>query len=168
MTSTNQKDQLLTVRNLKTYFYTEDGVVKAVDGIDLTVRRGEVVGLVGESGCGKSVTSLSIMKLIGQPGKIVEGEITFDGKELVGLPESEMVHIRGNRISMIFQQPLYSRAFDYVHTMTKNVHYVSSRVRKIAIPTSRAAAQYSTAQAPASPTYLQTSDQGQLSVPSGL
>ena len=108
MASTNHKDQLLTVRNLKTYFYTEDGVVKAVDGVDLTVRRGEVVGLVGESGCGKSVTSLSIMKLIGQPGKIVEGEITFDGKELVGLPESEMVHIRGNRISMIFQQPISS------------------------------------------------------------
>ncbi len=108
MASTNHKDTLLMVRDLKTYFYTEDGVVKAVDGVDLTVRRGEVLGLVGESGCGKSVTSLSIMKLIGQPGKIVEGEITFDGKELIGLPESEMVHIRGNRISMIFQQPISS------------------------------------------------------------
>jgi len=98
-------DNLLDVRNLKTYFYTEDGVVKAVDGVDFSVKRGEVLGLVGESGCGKSVTSLSIMRLIGIPGKVVEGEIVFDGKNILGLPESEMVHIRGNRISMIFQQP---------------------------------------------------------------
>ncbi len=96
---------LLEVRNLKTYFYTEDGVVKAVDGVDLTVGRGEVLGLVGESGCGKSVTSLSIMRLIGIPGKVVEGEIIFDGQNLLKLSESEMVHMRGNRISMIFQQP---------------------------------------------------------------
>ncbi len=98
-------DNILEVRNLKTYFYTEDGVVKAVDGVDFTVRRGEVMGLVGESGCGKSVTSLSIMRLVGVPGKILEGEIIFDGTDLLGVPESEMVHIRGNRVSMIFQQP---------------------------------------------------------------
>jgi oligopeptide/dipeptide ABC transporter ATP-binding protein len=102
---TDKKDTLLEVNNLKTYFYTEDGVVKAVDGVDLTVGRGEVLGLVGESGCGKSVTSLSIMRLIGVPGKIVEGEITFDGRNLLELSESEMVHMRGNRMSMIFQQP---------------------------------------------------------------
>ncbi len=102
---TNKKDTLLEVRNLKTYFYTEDGVVKAVDGVDFTVGRGEVLGLVGESGCGKSVTSLSIMRLIGVPGKIVEGEITFEGRNLLELSESEMVHMRGNRMSMIFQQP---------------------------------------------------------------
>jgi oligopeptide/dipeptide ABC transporter ATP-binding protein len=96
---------LLEVRNLKTYFYTEDGVVKAVDGVDFTVRRGEVLGLVGESGCGKSVTSLSIMRLIGVPGKVVEGEIMFEGRNLLQLSEAEMVHMRGNRISMIFQQP---------------------------------------------------------------
>jgi oligopeptide/dipeptide ABC transporter ATP-binding protein len=96
---------LLEVRNLKTYFYTEDGVVKAVDGVDLTVGRGEVLGLVGESGCGKSVTSLSIMRLIGVPGKVVEGEIMFEGRNLLHLSEAEMVHMRGNRISMIFQQP---------------------------------------------------------------
>jgi oligopeptide/dipeptide ABC transporter ATP-binding protein len=96
---------LLEVKNLKTYFYTEDGVVKAVDGVDLTVKPGEVVGLVGESGCGKSVTSLSIMRLIGVPGKIIDGSILFEGRDLLKLAESEMVDMRGNRISMIFQQP---------------------------------------------------------------
>lgn len=101
----NKKDTLLEVHNLKTYFYTEDGVVKAVDGVDFTVGRGEVLGLVGESGCGKSVTSLSIMRLIGIPGKVVEGEIIFEGRNLLELTESEMVHMRGNRMSMIFQQP---------------------------------------------------------------
>ena len=102
---TSQKETLLEVNNLKTYFYTEDGVVKAVDGVDFTVGRGEVLGLVGESGCGKSVTSLSIMRLIGIPGKVVEGEIMFEGRDLLKLSESEMVHMRGNRISMVFQQP---------------------------------------------------------------
>ena len=79
--------------------------VHAVDGINFSVRRGEVVGLVGESGCGKSVTSLSIMRLIAQPGRIVDGQIIFDNEDLVTLPESRMVNIRGNRVSMIFQQP---------------------------------------------------------------
>ncbi len=102
---TSRNDKLLEVRHLKTYFYTQDGVVKAVDGVDFSVRRGEVLGLVGESGCGKSVTSLSVLRLIGQPGRIEEGEILFDGQDLLSLPESEMVHVRGNRISMIFQQP---------------------------------------------------------------
>lgn len=96
---------LLEVRNLKTYFFTEDGVVKAVDGVDFFVKSGEVLGLVGESGCGKSVTSLSIMRLVGMPGKVVDGDIFFEGKELLKLPESEMVAMRGNRMSMIFQQP---------------------------------------------------------------
>ncbi len=102
---TEKKETLLEVRNLKTYFYTEDGVVKAVDGVDFSVGRGEVLGLVGESGCGKSVTSLSIMRLIGVPGKVVEGTIMFEGRNLLELSESEMVHMRGNRMSMIFQQP---------------------------------------------------------------
>jgi oligopeptide/dipeptide ABC transporter ATP-binding protein len=102
---TEKKETLLEVRNLKTYFYTEDGVVKAVDGVDFHVGRGEVLGLVGESGCGKSVTSLSIMRLIGIPGKVVEGTIMFEGRNLLELSESEMVHMRGNRMSMIFQQP---------------------------------------------------------------
>jgi oligopeptide/dipeptide ABC transporter ATP-binding protein len=99
------RDILIELRNLKTYFYTEDGVVKAVDGVDITVGRGEVLGLVGESGCGKSVTSLSIMRLIGVPGRIMEGEIFFEGKDLLKMSEAEMVQMRGNRISMIFQQP---------------------------------------------------------------
>jgi oligopeptide/dipeptide ABC transporter ATP-binding protein len=103
--STNGRENILEVSGLKTYFFTEDGVVKAVDGVDFEVRRGEIMGLVGESGCGKSVTSFSLMRLIGMPGKIVEGSITFDGQDLLGMPESEMTHIRGNRISMIFQQP---------------------------------------------------------------
>jgi oligopeptide/dipeptide ABC transporter ATP-binding protein len=103
--STNGKDNILEVAGLRTYFFTEDGVVKAVDGVDLEVRRGEILGLVGESGCGKSVTSFSIMRLVSMPGQIVDGNITFDGQDLLGLPESEMTHIRGNRISMIFQQP---------------------------------------------------------------
>ncbi len=101
----NDKKPLLEVKNLKTYFFTEDGVVKAVDGVDFYVNSGEVLGLVGESGCGKGVTSLSIMRLIGIPGKVVEGEIYFEGRNLLKLPEAEMVHMRGNRMSMIFQQP---------------------------------------------------------------
>ncbi|MFQ5399912.1 MAG: ABC transporter ATP-binding protein [Anaerolineae bacterium] len=96
---------ILEVRGLKTQFFTEAGIVRAVDGVDLNVKRGEVLGLVGESGCGKSVTSLSIMRLVSQPGRIVEGEIVFDGQDLVTLSESKMLEIRGNRISMIFQQP---------------------------------------------------------------
>jgi oligopeptide/dipeptide ABC transporter ATP-binding protein len=101
----NGNNTMLEVKNLKTYFYTEDGVVKAVDGVDFFVNRGEVLGLVGESGCGKSVTSLSIMRLIGAPGQIVDGQVLFDGENLLDKPESEMVQVRGNRISMIFQQP---------------------------------------------------------------
>jgi len=98
-------NNILEVKGLKTQFFTESGVVRAVDGIDLVVKRGEVLGLVGESGCGKSVTSLSIMRLISQPGKIVEGQLLFDSQDLIKLPESQMTRIRGNRISMIFQQP---------------------------------------------------------------
>ncbi len=96
---------ILEVRGLKTYFYTDDGVVKAVDGVDFSVRSGEVLGLVGESGCGKSVTSLSVLRLVGPPGRIVAGEILFEGRDLLKLSEAEMVEMRGDRISMIFQQP---------------------------------------------------------------
>ncbi len=98
-------DELLRVEGLKTYFYTEDGIVKSVDGIDFSLKRGEVLGIAGESGCGKSVTSLSIMRLISKPGKIVEGKIWFDGQDLAQLSEEQMTKIRGNRIAMIFQQP---------------------------------------------------------------
>ncbi len=104
MAKTDQKP-LLEVRNLKTYFYTEDGVVSAVDGVSFEVYPGEVLGIVGESGCGKSVTSLSIMRLIAPPGKITEGEILMAGKNLLTLSENEMTKVRGDRISMIFQQP---------------------------------------------------------------
>ena len=99
------KKPLLEVKNLKTYFYTEDGVVRAVDGVNFHVYPGEVLGIVGESGCGKSVTSLSVMRLISAPGKIVEGEIIFDGKDLVKASEEDKMQVRGNRVSMIFQQP---------------------------------------------------------------
>jgi oligopeptide/dipeptide ABC transporter ATP-binding protein len=101
----NNSRPLLEVKELKTYFYTEDGIVRAVDGVSFEVYPGEVLGLVGESGCGKSVTSLSIMRLISKPGKIDEGEILLDGENLLELPEEEMTKVRGNRISMIFQQP---------------------------------------------------------------
>lgn len=95
---------ILEVSNLKTYFHTEDGIVKAVDGVDFHVNAGEIVGLVGESGCGKTVTSLSIIGLIAAPGK-VEGKIDFIGRDLLPLPIQELSEIRGNQISMIFQQP---------------------------------------------------------------
>ena len=97
---------ILEVKNLKTYFYTEDGVVKAVDGVSFELYEGETLGIVGESGSGKSVTSLSIMRLLDEKGRIVEGEVIFKGKNLIELPESEMRKIRGNEIAMIFQEPM--------------------------------------------------------------
>jgi peptide/nickel transport system ATP-binding protein len=97
--------ELLRVEGLKTYFFTEDGVVQAVDGVDFTLRRGETLGIVGESGSGKSVTSLSILRLIGMPGRIVEGKVIFDGVDLTSISDEQMRLIRGDRISMIFQQP---------------------------------------------------------------
>jgi oligopeptide/dipeptide ABC transporter ATP-binding protein len=103
--STARGETILDVHDLKTYFFTEDGVVKAVDGVDFSVKAGQVLGLVGESGCGKSVTSLSILRLVGVPGKVTGGEIYFEGKDLLKLSEGEMVKMRGDRISMIFQQP---------------------------------------------------------------
>ncbi len=102
-------EKLVEIRNLRTHFYTEDGVVPAVDGVSLYIKRGETLGVVGESGCGKSVTSLSIMRLIpNPPGKIVGGEILFNGENLLKKPEAEMRKIRGNEVSMIFQEPMTS------------------------------------------------------------
>ena len=99
-------EKLLTVSNLRTHFYTYEGVVKALDGVDFEVNRREVMGLVGETGCCKSVTALSIMRLIAwPPGKIVDGEIIFKGENLFKKEESEMRKIRGDAISMIFQEP---------------------------------------------------------------
>lgn len=100
---------LLDIKDLKTYFYTEDGVVKAVDGIDLQIGYKETVGIVGESGCGKTVTSLSVMRLVpNPPGRIIEGSIHFDGKNILELSEAQMRSIRGADISMIFQDPMTS------------------------------------------------------------
>lgn len=100
-----RQEPLLDVQELKTYFFTDDGIVKAVDGVSFSVYPGEILGLVGESGCGKSVTSLSIMRLIDAPGKIIDGKITYQGKNLLSYSEDEMDKIRGARLSMIFQQP---------------------------------------------------------------
>jgi oligopeptide/dipeptide ABC transporter ATP-binding protein len=102
-------NQLIKVQNLKTYFYTEDGVVPAVDGASFAIGEGATLGIVGESGCGKSVTALSILRLIPQPpGKIVDGNIFLRDVDLLTLSESEMRKVRGNEISMIFQEPMTS------------------------------------------------------------
>jgi peptide/nickel transport system ATP-binding protein len=104
-----QADALLDVDELTTHFFTRDGVVRAVEGVSFYVMRGEVLAIVGESGCGKSVTSLSIMRLIASPpGRIVRGRVLFEGRDLLELPEPEMRKIRGNAISMIFQEPMTS------------------------------------------------------------
>lgn len=97
---------VLEVRNLQTHFFTDAGVVKAVDGVDFTLNEGEVLGLVGESGSGKSVTGFSILRLVDPPGRVVGGHILFRGQDLAQLPESEMRRLRGNRIAMIFQDPM--------------------------------------------------------------
>jgi peptide/nickel transport system ATP-binding protein len=100
---------LLDVRGLKTYFFTRDGVVRAVDGVSFSVVRGETLAIVGESGCGKSVTSLSILRLIASPpGRTVEGSVVFEGRDLLKLSEAEMREVRGDAISMIFQEPMTS------------------------------------------------------------
>jgi len=102
-----KKNPILSVRNLRTYFYTEDGVVRAVDGVDFDVYEGETLGIVGESGSGKSVTSLAILRLLDPKGKIEDGsEIIFNWKNLLELNEDEMRKIRGNDIAMIFQEPM--------------------------------------------------------------
>jgi len=101
--------KLLEVNNLRTYFFTEEGVVRAVDGVTWSLDEGETMGLVGESGCGKSVTAMSILRLIqNPPGRIVDGTITFEGQDLLQVDEAEMRSIRGNRIAMVFQEPMTS------------------------------------------------------------
>ena len=100
---------LVKISNLKTYFYTEDGVIKAVDDVSFRIKEGETLGVVGESGCGKSITAMSLMRLIpNPPGKIVGGEILFEGKSILQLDDAEMRKIRGNKISVIFQEPMTS------------------------------------------------------------
>lgn len=100
------KKKLLEIKGLKTYFFSDEGVVPAVDGVDIIVHEGETVGIVGESGSGKSVTALTAMRLT--PGKVVEGSITFDGQNILTLPEGRMRDIRGNEMAMIFQEPMTS------------------------------------------------------------
>ena len=104
----NPAEALLEVKNLRTTFFTADGAVDAVDNVSFNVRRGEAVALVGESGCGKSVTAMSIMRLVAQPGKITGGEIRFKGRDLASLSEKEMRNVRGNDIAMVFQEPMTS------------------------------------------------------------
>jgi peptide/nickel transport system ATP-binding protein len=101
-------EPLLLVQGLRTHFFTNDGVVRAVDGVDLTIHRGETLGVVGESGCGKSITSLSIMQLLAKPGRTVAGTIRFEGRNLLELPPDEVAALRGNEIAMIFQEPMTS------------------------------------------------------------
>jgi oligopeptide transport system ATP-binding protein len=104
-----EKQPLLEVRNLKTWFYTPDGIVKAVNGVSYTLNEGEALGLVGESGCGKSVSAMSLMRLIPTPpGRIVEGEVIFDGRDLLKLNDEGIRRVRGNDIAMIFQDPMTS------------------------------------------------------------
>lgn len=105
----NKKEEVLQVKDLKTHFFTDEGVSKAVDGLNFSVSKGETLGIVGESGCGKSITSLSIMRLIDrESGSKIEGSILFKGKDLLQQNEAEMRAIRGNQISMIFQEPMTS------------------------------------------------------------
>src|SRR5215813_9863267 len=99
-------DALLDIRGLKTHFATDDGMVQAVDGVDLTIGRGETVGVVGESGCGKTVTAMSVLKLVPMPpGRIVGGQICWQGRDLVPLPPDQMNHIRSKEIAIVFQEP---------------------------------------------------------------
>ena len=101
--------KLLEINDLRTHFFTQDGVVKAVDGVSYDLEEGEILGIVGESGCGKSVSALSIMRLVANPpGRIVGGEVLFDGEDVLKLDDVDMRHIRGNRIAMVFQEPMTS------------------------------------------------------------
>ena len=130
---TVQPDVLLEVKDLKTYFYMPSGaVVKAVDGVNFTVKKGSVLGIIGESGSGKSVTSRSIMRIVDEPGKIVGGEIIFKNQDLLKLSEKEMSRIRGSQISLIFQDPTTS--FNPYMTMgaadQKLILYIKKQARK--------------------------------------
>src|SRR5687767_325624 len=100
-------EPLLSIQDLRTYFYTDAGVARAVDGVNISIGSGETVGLVGESGCGKSVTALSILRLIASPGRIEPGSrMLFEGRDLMGLSDADMRKVRGNRIAMVFQEPM--------------------------------------------------------------
>jgi peptide/nickel transport system ATP-binding protein len=125
----NPDGTLLNVTNLKTYFRTMDGVVKAVDGVDFSLKPGQTLGIVGESGCGKSVTSLSVMRLVDQPGWIAGGRMLFRGTDLAKISEKEMRGIRGDEISMIFQEPMTS--LNPVFTVGNQVMEAITEHRKV-------------------------------------
>jgi len=129
---------LLQVKNLHTYFQTREGLVCAVDGVSFYLDRGELLGLVGESGCGKSITALSIMRLVAPPGKIVAGEILFDGRDLLKLSNAEMRDVRGNDVAMIFQDPMTS--LNPVFTVGEQIAEALRLHRKLSRKAARAAA----------------------------
>jgi peptide/nickel transport system ATP-binding protein/oligopeptide transport system ATP-binding protein len=133
------RDTILEISGLKTQFKTRQGLVTAVDGVDLTIARGETFGVVGESGCGKSVTALSILRLLPKPaGRIAGGRILFDGRDLATLSEAEIRKIRGNRISMIFQEPMTS--LNPVYTIGFQIEEVLRRHRSMNRAAARAEA----------------------------
>jgi oligopeptide/dipeptide ABC transporter ATP-binding protein len=130
---------LLEVSDLRTYFKTREGEVHAVDGVSLIVEEGKVLGIVGESGCGKSVTALSIMGLVQNPGRVVSGSIRFDGRELIGLKERELEDVRGRSIGMIFQDPMTSLnpvltiGTQITETLRRHLNMSSSEANKRAV-----------------------------------
>jgi oligopeptide/dipeptide ABC transporter ATP-binding protein len=142
---------LLEVSNLQTFFFTGGGLVKAIAGIDFTIDRGETLALVGESGCGKSMTALSVLRLVPEPGRIVDGNIFFEGVDLLHMPEEEICRVRGNRIGMIFQEPMTSlnpvfRIGDQImetlqlhrgHDKRKATELAAELLHKVGIPEAR-------------------------------
>ena len=133
-------EKLLQVKDLRTYFYTDDGVVKAVDGVNFEVEAGKTIGIVGESGCGKSITAMSILRLIPDPpGRIVSGEIMFDGRDLTKVSDDDIRHIRGNDISMIFQEPMtslnpvFTAGYQIMEVLMLHQHLSESEAKKKAI-----------------------------------
>lgn len=112
-------EDLLNITNLKTYFFTKKGVVPAIDGISIKIPKSSIVGIVGESGCGKSMTAMSIMQLIQKPGKIVQGKIELEGENMLDYSKEQMLNVRGNKISMIFQEPM--TALNPVYTVGRQV-----------------------------------------------
>lgn len=123
-------DILLEIRNLRTHFFTDEGVARAVDGMDLTIRHGKTLGVIGESGCGKSVTAFSILQLVpSPPGRIIDGTILFEGTDLLKKSPAEMRRIRGNEISMIFQEPMTS--LNPIYTIGNQIMESISAHRKV-------------------------------------
>ncbi len=138
----SSSDTIFQIKGLKTQFFTSKGIVPAVDGVDVTVKKGEAVGLVGESGCGKSMTAMSVMQLLKYPGRVVEGEILLDGEDLLKKTKREMDDIRGNKVSMIFQEPMTSlnpvytignQVSEAILTHEKNVSKEEAKQRAIDI-----------------------------------